>query len=269
MAINFISRTDELIIVLDNVPYVIARTDKRFDTIKDYVINADEESLRKVLSTKYQVQNLLDQLIAEGIEQVDTDYYYLDNPIPMDLSQYLHSAIEQGSWSGIVNFIKRLFKNPSYRTRQDAFAFMERNKLPIQEDGRFLAFRVVTDNYLDKYTRTMSNAVGQTVEIDWDMVDTNPDITCSRGLHACSKDYLQGFYSNGDRIIAVAIGPEDIGAIPSDYNGSKLRCRKFEVMEDITEEVVKDFNSAKISGDYCSDRVYEEDDYEYSSRDRW
>lgn len=245
--IHAIYREDEVIIALNGMPYTIDVDDPRYDDICDALDAEDEAALTSLLSTKGRAANLRNDLAAEGIEVSSDGYTYKGNPLPMDLTDYIVSAIERGNTTPIVKFVKRLFENPNYDTRIRLFEFMERNKMPIDNDGRFLAFKVVTPDYMDKHTRTISNKVGTLVPRKaWSDVDTDPTVTCSRGYHACSLSYIQHFCSDGDRIVSVAIAPEDVGSIPDDYDGAKLRCRQYEVMADITESYLQDTANAKI-----------------------
>jgi hypothetical protein len=259
--INYIKRDDEVIIVLDGVPYPVSCSDRRFAAVKEALFEQDEEELKQLLSIKGRAEDLFLKLVEEGIETSGGGYTYLGTPIAMDLAVYLRAAIDDGNYEPVVNFIKRLFENPSHDTRSRMFRFMEVTKMPILPDGRFLAFKIVCNDYSDKRTKAISNAPGTVVpKLDWSKVDTDPNVTCSRGYHACSRDYLRTYYNDGDRIVAVAIGPEDVGTIPTDYNDSKLRCRGYEVLTDITDEVVGHFNEARINYGGSLDPNYEEDD---------
>jgi hypothetical protein len=62
-------------------------------------------------------------------------------------------------------------------------------------------------------------------------VDDNKDRTCSSGLHFCSKDYLNSF--GGERVVIVKINPRDVVSIPSDYNDTKGRACRYEVVGEI------------------------------------
>lgn len=248
MSLKYVFRDDEVIVILGGVPYTVSSEDPRYWDISKAISNEDEDGLELLLSLKGRAKNMLAELAEQGIEEVGSGYTYLGNKIDMDLGGYLRASLDNGSWGSVVSFIKRLFENPSHDTRQRLFGFMQANKLPVQPDGTFLAFKVVRENYLDKHSGSVDNTPGVEVpRFSWAEVDTDPDQTCSRGYHACSKDYLSSFYSPGDRIVAVAIGPEDVGAIPRDYNDSKLRCRGYAVVADITESVVGKFDRARIN----------------------
>lgn len=245
--INYIKRDDEIIIVLDGVPYPVSMADRRFLAVKEALFDQDEEALKQLLSIKGRADDLFLKLAEEGIEGEDGDFTYLGNPIPMNLAEYLRAAIDDGNYQSVVNFIKRLFDNPNHDTRMRLFEFLDVNKLPILDDGCFLAFKVVCPGYLDKHSHSVDNSPGTTVPFfPWSKVDTDNTVTCSRGYHASSKEYLSVFYSPGDRIVAVAIDPSSVAAVPVDYNNSKLRCRGYTVLADITDETVGNFENARI-----------------------
>lgn len=249
--IHFIKRAEEVVIAIDGVPYTCKADAPNYEAVLEALAAKDEPSLLELLSIKGRATTMLTDLASEGIEEVEGHYYYKGNRLEFGLSEYLYAALKTGDYGAVVRFIQRLFENPSNDTRQRLFTFMEKNKLPIDSEGRFLAFKAVTSDYKDKHTRTINNAVGVTVpRMSWSEVDTDPTNHCSRGYHACSRDYIVGggafFYSGDDRVVAVAIAPEDVGSIPDDYNGAKLRCRQYEVLSDITDSVIAEQENVRI-----------------------
>jgi hypothetical protein len=61
------------------------------------------------------------------------------------------------------------------------------------------------------------------------MVNDNPNKTCSVGLHFASLEYIRGFHG-GNPIVLVEIDPADVVSIPVDYNNQKGRCCKYKVI---------------------------------------
>jgi hypothetical protein len=131
----------------------------------------------------------------------------------------------------MVNFMENLYQNPSKRAVDELYGFLEKGNLPITPDGHFLAYKKVRDNYFDCHSGTMDNSVGQVVEMERFDVDDNKDNTCSTGLHFCSKEYLASF--GGARTMIVKINPRDVVSIPSDYNASKGRACRYEVIGEL------------------------------------
>src|SRR3546814_19689465 len=64
--------------------------------------------------------------------------------------------------------------------------------------------------------------------------DEDPDRTCSSGIHFCSIDYLKKgpVGSSDDPVMIVKIDPADVTAIPRDYNDTKGRCCRMEVVDE-------------------------------------
>lgn len=244
--LSCIFREDEVIVALNGIPYTIDVDDSRYDAVCEAINHKDEGILSDLLSNKRRYDHIQGEFQRDGISYGEGTYMYLGTPIPMNISEYLSDAIHRGSAQPVINFIKNLFDNPNHDTRHGLFEFMDRNKLPITDDGCFMAYKVVSSNYLDKHSGTMRNAVGDKLFVPWGQVDTNPDVTCSRGLHVCSYHYSTSFYNDGDRVIAVKVNPADVGAIPYDYDASKVRTRGYEVVADITEQWLREKEATKI-----------------------
>lgn len=154
----------------------------------------------------------------------------------------------------LANFLANLYKNPSPVAISELYLFIEACELPITEDGEFIAYKIVRDDYKDIYTGKMDNSVGQVVQMPRGLVDDNRNNTCSRGLHFCSKDYLAHYGSGGrgnDRCLLVKINPADVVSIPSDYNNAKGRAWRYEVVG----EVAKDWRATLPRQDYTDRAV--------------
>ena len=130
----------------------------------------------------------------------------------------------------MLAFLGNLMQNPSKRAVDELYLWLEKTSLPITEDGHFLAYKRVREDFKDFYTGTMDNSVGQVVEMPRNKVDDNRDKTCSYGLHFCSLSYLPNYYGNEGNIVIVKINPADVVSIPADYNNAKGRACRYEVI---------------------------------------
>lgn len=264
--IGKIYRDDMVIVTIDGVPYTVNADDDRYDEVLEALAEDWlEEDILDVLTNKKAVNAVVETLDEAGIDfgMCGETVTYKGNSLPADLSGYLAAAIERGDASGIVAFVKRLFKSPSDNTRLTLFRFLETNHMPILDDGRFLAFKVVRSNYTDKHSGEFDNSPGAAPEVDWSEVDTDPNKTCSSGLHVCSRQYLRAFYTPGNRVVTVAVAPEDVGAVPYDYEGSKMRTKGYEVLTDITAKYVEETDGIVLSHtDACRDGLDWDDEEE-------
>ena len=105
----------------------------------------------------------------------------------------------------LSKFMANVMENPSFRSVQELFRFLEACSLPITSDGHFLAYKRVREDYTDVHSGTFDNSVGQMVEMERNEVNDNADETCSAGLHFCSRSYLGHF--GGSNIMVLKIHP--------------------------------------------------------------
>lgn len=160
-------------------------------------------------------------------------------PIVGGLKTVLIKLAESGDTSRLQNFsnfIEKVRQCTSYKINQRFFDFISKNSLQITEDGDIIAFKVVRGNYMDKHSGTFDNSVGKIVEMPRNEVDDQDTNTCSNGLHICSESYIKSFSSSGDRLVLVKVDPRDICSIPTDYQSTKCRTCRYEVVKDVTEE---------------------------------
>lgn len=134
-------------------------------------------------------------------------------------------------------FLDKLMQNPSESAKQELFQWLEAGNAPICEDGDFLAFKRVNENYRDCHTDKIDNSVGQVVSMQREEVDPVRDHLCSRGLHFCQHDYLRQF--GGAHTMIVKINPADVVSIPTDYNFQKGRCWRYVVVGEVDNDTDK------------------------------
>jgi hypothetical protein len=135
---------------------------------------------------------------------------------------------------GFKLFVQNLAQNPSKDSRKDLYGFLEACTLPLTEDGLFLAYKRVNQDYTDCHSKTFDNHIGKIVEMPREKVNPNRNETCSTGLHVCSRSYL-GHYS-GERIVVVKVNPKDVVSVPVDYDNAKMRVCRYEVVSELESE---------------------------------
>lgn len=153
----------------------------------------------------------------------------------------------------LVNFVKRLYSNPSATAVNELFLFLDKSGLPITEDGYFIAYKLVRNDYKDIYTGKIDHSVGAKPSMPRFAVDDNRNNTCSAGFHFCSKSYLDQYGSSNrgtDRTMLVKVDPANVVSIPSDYNNAKGRCWTYEVVGEVTAK-----RETLVRNDYTSKPV--------------
>lgn len=137
----------------------------------------------------------------------------------------------------LVRFLENLYNNPSRSSIDELYLFLETNELPITEDGCFLAYKAVDENYKDYHTHTFDNSVGKTIEMRRCDVDDDRRKTCSYGFHAARYKYAKDFLNPGGHLMIVKINPADVVSVPYDYENAKLRTAKYTVVAEDTSTV--------------------------------
>jgi len=174
---------------------------------------------------------------ASGVVEVTDDaVLYNGEPVHNAMTERMLNLLEQGfnlmPW---VNFMVRLKDNPSFQSQQELYGFLEANNLPLTEDGCFMAYKRVDENYMDIHSGRFNNAPGQAVSMPRGEVNDNRNITCSTGLHVCAWDYLP-HYAPGSKVVMVKVSPAHVVSVPVDYDNAKMRTCAYFVVADVTDE---------------------------------
>lgn len=182
------------------------------------------------------VTKTLEKYTKNKLQLTGGVFYWNGQPIHTVLTDRLLTMKKQGfPVDSLIKFLENLMSNPSNVAVNELYQFLEANSLPITQDGYFLAYKRVhkrgKNDYVDAYTKTIPNNIGDTPTMPRNRVDDDRRNHCSNGLHFCSMEYLKtsGYGGNGP-IMIVKINPRDVVSIPSDYNNQKGRCAGYEVV---------------------------------------
>ena len=162
-------------------------------------------------------------------------YYYKDIEVSPDLYEILADAYKnkKKSIKSIIKFADMLVQNPDKDVIRQLYSFMRHNDITINSDGYVIAYKAVNMNYKDHRTNKFDNSIGSIVTEDRAIMDTNPNNTCSRGLHVGSQSYIHKYYSTNSRLLACLVHPKDFVCVPTDYNGGKARVCEYKVINEV------------------------------------
>ena len=228
MSYAFIKVNSTYTIFLDK-PITVDSSHRFHKEIADILDNEKDEDIKQYLNQE--------QKFAESLEEAE--FKIIDGSLCYNgtaLTGYLANRIvelfhKNKPYGRIVKFLKNLLENPSNRVYEHLYQFLELGKNPITEDGCFLAYKRIKADYTDVHSGTISNRVGSVVSMPRQAVDDNPNNTCSHGLHVCSYEYLKNF--TGERLVVCKVNPRDVVSIPTDYNHTKMRVCRYEVIQEI------------------------------------
>lgn len=168
---------------------------------------------------------------------------YKDLEITGGMTKRIIDAVNEGDESRVdvlLAFFNNLMENTSNRVVNELFTFLEATDIELTDDGHFYAWKRVRSDYKDIYSGKFDNSIGQVVEVPRNMVDEDSTKTCSYGLHCASKGYIRHYGGcPNNRVVKVKVNPKDVVAVPADYQYSKMRTSKYEVVEDVTKMFLK------------------------------
>jgi len=257
---NYMVTKKSIVLNFDGRTVTLNNEDKRYNDVIVAIRDGRLDEIPDLLDVETKV-------LRAGFELVDGMVHKNGKELPKSLSDRLLELMDAGlPIDPLLNLWEKLEKNPSFNSRKMLYKFLEHNGHPITQDGCFIAYRGVTSDFKDPHTKTFNNRPGAICEMPRDEVDDNPDNTCSSGLHVACFSYANGF---GAVTVEVKVDPENVVCVPRDYNGTKMRVCKFEVLN-----VVQNENNEQLYGfvpedktvelfddetceDFCDDCLYE------------
>jgi hypothetical protein len=230
---------DSLTLFMDNNVFTITNNHPYWSDIVSCIKEGDWEGARDTIrAEEMRMEQYLNTKPRGNLYLVDGAVLYDNQPVHnFAVDRLLQMEAEGHNIDPMFRFLERLMANPSYSSREQLYGFLEANQLPITEDGRFLAYKLVREDYTDVYSGENDNHVGVTVFMPRNMVDDDPNRTCSSGLHFAGLEYLKHFW--GERLVALKIDPKDVVSVPTDYNNSKGRCCRYTVVEELPMSLVE------------------------------
>jgi len=233
-ALNALIKTDESITaVIDGVPKTMTQNHPSFTEALTCLATGDIDTLDALFDVSTSITRKFDSDGVEGIEIADGVIYYNDEPIHNYVVDRIFEFMQEGlPFKPVAQFLSKLMENPSRRAVEELYKFLEHKNLPICEDGDFLAYKSVREDYKDHHSGTFYNGVGEVLDMPRNAVCDDADVGCSFGFHAGSYEYAKNFGCGNSRLVIVKINPADVVSVPKDCDCQKLRTSRYEVVKD-------------------------------------
>ncbi len=242
--IPFVRTASGINMCLNGRPYNIAREDKLYPDIVAAL--KDEKTVDEILDIINTEVNVFKNAtkLTDTVTIADGIVYFNNEPLHMSLADRMVQMLAEGfDLVPMARFLENLMANPSRTAVQELYSFLEKGNMPITPDGHFMAYKAVRADFKDIHSGTFDNSIGCICEMPRNQVDDNRDRTCSSGLHFCSFEYLPHFANANGHVMLVKINPADVVSIPADYNDTKGRCSRYEVVAEY-EGYYKEFGPA-------------------------
>jgi hypothetical protein len=246
---NYITNASAIILILSTGEKIrVEKTDKNYAKIlKTFELPKDEQE-----SAVKEIINPISKISAKGFVINGDDVTYQGESLPQALKTKVISIVRDGlPIEHFEKFWERLKLNPSFHVVNETgfFDFLEYKELPITDDGYFMAYRGVANDYWSKSgdpnTKVIQgkvndsgqiyNGIGEVIEVVRNGVCDDRNVHCAAGsLHIGSLDYARSW---ANKVVLVKVDPMDVVSVPNDCGCQKCRVCKYEVVSDFVEEI--------------------------------
>jgi len=276
MSVPFISTDSSISIFLDGNTYTVNSDHWVFSRVKEALSNNDVVELQKLLNQADQYLSDYVNTHGQGTVEYRNGEVYLNrkvihNELTNRVKEYVRDRLP---FEHLLSFLRNLNSNPSYQSQKELFDFLSHHNLPITDDGCFLAYKAVTQDNKDIYSKKIDNSVGQVVSMSRGSVDDDRNRGCSYGFHAGTLEYARNYGGCSCKMMVVKINPKDVVSVPTDCSCQKLRTCSYEVLKvcegALTHTLYDSLGSTayvapkvEVQGnDYDIDDEYEWNDYD-------
>ena len=244
MAIPFMMNVDGSVnLVVNSRMYQVRKEDNYYNEIVKSLPTATDEEMLALLDKVSQYKNYLSSADA-GDGPNENGFEIGDGYIRFNGQNIHHVVLDRINMfkknnlpvQPLVNFLKNLYQNPSSSSIAELYDFLEHGGFPITEDGCFIGYKGVSSNYMDKYTNTVSHAIGQKPSMPRNMVNDNREIGCSTGFHVGTFKYAKDYAGADGQFVLVKVNPKDVVSVPKDHSCEKLRVCAYEVIGHASRE---------------------------------
>jgi hypothetical protein len=184
----------------------------------------------------------------------DNNVWFKDRQLHgLDVDRMIQFSKEGIPFLPLAKFLERKAKNPSYRSINELYKFLEHKKMPLTPEGKVLGYKGVRgDNYSvngnietvmvsgkTDSTGHILNEIGTEIRCDRNCVCDDFKQGCSPGLHIGSLEYASGW---GQKVMIVEFDPADVVCVPEDCNCQKLRTCAYKVVGEYVKPLEDTYN---------------------------
>ena len=229
--IQFIVSDNTVTAYAEGKSYTIGKEHPNYDGIKQAI---KDDNLSQLIALA-DIPKGVTSFTKGQVQVKDGVVYYGDEALHNTLTDRILALMREGfPFEPMLRFLENLMENPAMSAVNELYTFLDHQHLPITEDGCFLGYKRVRDDWTDIYSGKLDNHVGKKVTMPRNKVDDNRSVGCSKGLHVGCISYVKGYSGSGcdggGHVVIVKVNPKDVVSVPSDSNGEKLRCCEYEVI---------------------------------------
>lgn len=270
--VPMIHTADGIVFIINSKPYDCSSTHSNYDAVVQAAKDERWDEIPDLINIRSALEKFVES--TDGTLEVHEDYIsYNGQRVHGTIIDRIFLMREQGfDIDPMVKFLSNMFLNPHNQAVEELYDFLVSAKLPITEDGHFLAYKRVNSDYTSCHDGKTDNSIGSQPTMAREEVDPDRFATCSVGLHFCSFDYLKHFNNGFGRTVILKINPKDVVAIPSDYDHTKGRAWTYHVEGEVDLTDDTGGNNRNVLGEApavvnTSNEVPTSEKFENSQRD--
>lgn len=200
---------------------------------------------------------------SEPFKYENNTFFFGGKALPKTIADRIRAlALEGTDPTPVFRFCERFAKNPSQRSIDQLWSFLEKGGIPFDDDGCFLAYKAVREDLYDIHSGTILNKIGAVIKMDRALVNDDPNAHCHVGLHVGALEYVRGF---GPRIVIVKVDPMNVVSVPNDYDCMKMRVCEYTVVGHFLEQMSSTVQSTQKNVAIPTETEY--DDFEEEDLD--
>jgi hypothetical protein len=226
-----ITNSGTITVSMKGKTYSAAPSHANYTAIKNAVKAKQWAKLPKLFDVGEAINRRGRKTITVKNGQVLCDGVPLHNMVVDRIFQFMKEGLD---FKPLVNFLRKLVKNPSENSVAQLYKFMEANNLPVTWDGYILCYKRVTNAYRDFHTRSIDNRPGAKPKMLRSDVADDPNSACHSGLHVGGLNYVHSFDNEG-HVMLVKVDPANVVSVPNDSSCGKCRVCEYEVLSEFYE----------------------------------
>ena len=252
---------------MSSVPYRISDktitivVDRQVHTVQRSAANADaliaelakgESADLEAIKAMASVKNYIVYLSQGRISLTDAGIQFMGELVNSYMTERIMRHHAEGvDVAPMLAFMDRVMNHPILGIQQDIYKWCEKGDMPFTAEGHIIAYKKVREDYRSYHSSPdgthLHHPIGGFVEMERSAVDPRRNNTCSTGLHFCSYDYLNAYQgANTGRILILSIDPQDVIAIPTDYNQTKGRACRYRIIGELPQDQAQKFFMGKL-----------------------
>ena len=245
-SIPFIIKTGgSITLFIKGESMTVAHDHPNYDKIVDALKKGEHDKIENLINVAKAVTNYSGGRVRVDNGQVFYGTLAVHNTLTTRILKMMGDGFKVDH---MLRFLDNLMQNPSATAVEETYTFLENFGLPITDDGCFLGYKAVNNNYKDIHSNTFDNRIGQTPTMLRNQVDDTFSKDCSHGLHVGALDYVvqyghftKGEVPSGNHLLIVKVNPKNVVSVPKYEGFTKMRVCEYTVVSEITD-VVKELD---------------------------